>query len=159
MAKMETHEDIKNRNVTGMSERYIPVLPASRPAKSHQDYWKLRIRRCTFKGREGEQYSPPEFYVRMFHLGREMWFCLDTANQAAAAVKARDIYLSLVSMGWDATLAKYKPGPAEKVEVCTVGEFLKEVGERSHLKPMTVRRYAVKLRKIVVDIAKWICLK
>jgi len=31
---------------------------------------------------------------------------------------------------------------------------LADVGARSHLKPMTVRRYAVKLRKMVADIAK-----
>ncbi len=35
-----------------------------------------------------------------------------------------------------------------------MGEFLSDVEARSHLKPMTVRRYAVKLRKMVSDIAK-----
>lgn len=90
----------------------------------------------------------------MFHLGREAWFNLETANQSAAATKARDIYLSLVAAGWDATLAKHKPSPMVRADVCTVGEFLAEVGARSHLKAMTVRRYAVKLRKLVSDVAK-----
>ena len=147
----ETFEDGQNRNVTGMSNRYIPV---SRAAKTHQDYWKTRIKRCTFRGRDGEKYSPPEYYVRMFHLGRETWFCLDSANQSSATIKARDIYLSLISAGWEATLARFKPAMAAKAGVCTVGEFLADVGARSHLKPMTVRRYAVKLRKMVADLAK-----
>ena len=134
-----------------MSNVYMPV---SRLAKTHQDYWKSRLIHCTFRGRDGENYTPPEFYVRMFHLGRESRFCLGTPNQAAAAIKARDIYLSLVSAGWEATLAKYKPEPTAKAEVCAVGEFLADVESRSHLKPMTVRRYAVKLRKMVSDIAK-----
>jgi len=134
-----------------MSNGYIPV---ARAAKTHQDYWSDRIRRCTFKGRGGEKYSPPELYVRMFHLEREAWFNLETANRAAAAVKARDIYLSLVSAGWDATLAKFKPSPVAKAESCTVGEFLADVEAHSHLKAMTVRRYAVKLRKMVIDVAK-----
>jgi len=90
----------------------------------------------------------------MFHLGREAWFNLDTANQAAAALKARDIYLSLAAAGWDATLAKYKPGMERKPDCCTLGEFLKDVETLSHLKPVTVRRYAVKLRKLVADVAE-----
>lgn len=133
-----------------MSDRYIPVV---RPAKTHQDYWKARLKHCSFTGRDGQKYTPPEYYVRMFHLGREAWFCLDSANQAVAAIKARDIYLSLVAAGWEATLAKYKPEPVEKADVCTVGEFLADVKARSHLKPVTVRRYAVKLRKMVSDVA------
>ena len=148
---MENFEDSQNRNVTGMSNRDIPV---SRAAKTHQDYWKARIKRCTFTGRDGEKYTPPEYYVRMFHLGREAWFPLDTANQSAATVKARDIYLSLVSAGWDATLKKFKPGVVAKADVCTVGEFVSDVLARSHLKPITVRRYVVKLRKMISDIAK-----
>jgi len=150
-AQVENFEDLENRHVTGMSNGYMPV---SRAAKTHQDYWKSRLIHCTFRGRDGENYTPPEFYVRMFHLGRESRFCLDTANQAAAAVKARDIYLSLVSAGWEATLTKYKPAPVAQAEVCTVGEFLADVHTRIHLKPVTVRRYAVKLRKMVSDMVK-----
>lgn len=151
MGGMETFEELENRNVTGMSD-YIPV--ARRAAKTHQDYWKTRITRCSFKGRDGQKYSPPEFYVRMFHDKRETWFCLETANAATAAIKARDIYLSLVAAGWEATLAKYKPKVEASNDACTVGEFLADVQKRSHLKPITVRRYAVKLRKMISDVAK-----
>jgi integrase len=90
----------------------------------------------------------------MFHRGREGWFNLATASQAAAAVKARDIYLSLVAAGWDATIAKFKPQPFKRESTATVGEFLADVAARSHLRPITLRRYAVKLRKMVSDLSK-----
>jgi integrase len=148
---MKTFEDIKNRTVTGQLDDHCPV---SRAAKTHQEYWKPRIKHRTFRDGRGTIVAAPEYSVRMFHLGRESWFNLETANQSTAIIKARDIYVSLVSVGWDATLAKFKPSSIAKADVCTVGEFLVDVQARSHLKPMTVRRYAVKLRKMVADVAK-----
>jgi len=148
---MQTSEDTQNRTVTGQTNR---TDTASRLPKTHQDYWKTKLKRRSYLGRDGDRVEVPEFQVRMFHLKREAWFNLDTANQAVAAIKARDIYLSLISTGWDSTLAKFKPQPNATGKVCTVGEFLADVGARSHLKPVTVRRYAVKLRKMVADIAK-----
>ncbi len=90
----------------------------------------------------------------MQHAGRREWFNTHTANRATAAVKARDIYLSLVSAGWEATLARFKPDPLEKADVATVGEFLADVGKRSHIRPRTLHIYATKLRKLVADIGK-----
>jgi integrase len=130
------------------------MVSDQRRSKAHQDYWKNRLVRRAYEDREGRMVEMPEWHVRIAALGKRNWFNLGTANQATAAVKARDIYLSLLSVGLDGTLAKYKPSPLETAEVCTVGEFLADVGARSHLKPMTVRRYAVKLRKMVSDIAK-----
>jgi integrase len=148
---MKTTKDTKNGTVTGQS---IPTVPSTRASKTHQDYWKSRVVRRPYVTREGVQVVPPEFSVRMRYLGRDVWFNLGTPNQAVATIKARDIYVSLIGIGWDATLAKYKPDPIATAEVSTVGEFLADVKARSHLKPMTVRRYAVKLRKLVADVAK-----
>lgn len=147
---MNTIEDTQNRTVTGQTE---PNDRQNRLAKTHQDYWKARLRRRTYLDRKGKRVEIPEWQVRMFHLGREAWFNLDTANQVAAAGKARDIYLSLISVGWGATNAKFKPATLAATTVCTVGAFLEDVGKRSQLKAMTVRRYAVKLRKMVADLA------
>ncbi len=149
--KQETIQDLKNRTETGQTNRTDKLL---RKSKTHQDYWRPRLKRRSYRDRGGEVTTVPELQVRMFHMNREAWFNLETANQTVAATKARDIYVSLVSSGWEATLAKHKPNPIAKAEVCTVGEFLADVGARSHLKAMTVRRYAVKLRKMVSDIAK-----
>ena len=148
---MKPTEDSENRTETGQWNR---TVNSSRPAKSHQDYWKTRLKRRSYASPDGKRVEIPEWHVRMFFRGHEGWFNLQTANQATAAIKARDIYLSLASAGWEATIAKFKPSPFKRPDVCNVGEFLADVGRRSHLKPMTVRRYAVKLRKMVADIAE-----
>lgn len=123
------------------------------PSRFHVDYWKERLYRKSFT-RDGERQEVPEWSVRLQHLGRREAFALSSANANTAAIKAKEIDTFLHANGWDATLAKFKPGIIAKADVCTVGEFLKDVQTRSHLKPMTVRRYAVKLRKMVADLAK-----
>lgn len=146
-----TREDTNNRTETGQT---ASLARAFRLAKTHQDYWKARLRRRSYVGRDGVRVEIPEWQVRMFHLNREAWFNLDTANQAIAAIKARDIYVALVSTGWDAALVRFKPSPLLRVSVCTVGEFVADVEKRSHLHPRTARVYATKLRKLVSDVAK-----
>jgi integrase len=122
-------------------------------SRFHVDYWKERLYRKTFT-RDGERHEVPEWSVRLQHLGRREAFALATANAAAAAIKAKEIATFLEANGWDAALAKFKPAVNERPEICTVGEFLADVSARSHLKPVTIRRYAVKLRKMVSDVAK-----
>jgi integrase len=119
----------------------------------HVDYWKERLYRKTFT-RDGERHEVPEWSVRLQHLGRREAFALGSANASAAAVKAKEIATFLEANDWGAALAKFKPSPIAKANVSTVGEFLADVRTHSHLKPMTVRRYAVKLRKMVADLAK-----
>lgn len=144
-------EDTKNRTVTGQTNAGAKIL---RLAKTHQDYWKPRLRRRSYRDRDGRRVEIPEWQVRMFYRGRESWFNLQTANQAAAAIKARDIYLALASVGWEATLVKFKPDPLATADACTLGEFLTDISKRSHLRPKTIRIYATKLRKLVSDVAK-----
>lgn len=144
-------EDMKNRTETGQT---IPPAKVARLAKTHRDYWKTKLRKRSYVGGNGVRVEIPVWQVRMFYLNREGWFNTNTANQAAAAIKARDIYVSLVSVGWDATQAKFNPSPLLKAAVCTVGEFVADVEKRSHLQPRTVRIYATKLRKLVSDVAK-----
>jgi integrase len=61
-----------------------------------------------------------------------------------------------VASGWEITLRRFKPSSAatEKAmsEGGTVSDFLKELKEKSDLKPKTLEGYAVALRKIVADI-------
>ena len=147
---MKTLEDFKS----GPEMAQTKGSKISRQSKTHQDFWKSRLVRRTYADRKGHEVEMPEWHVRIAELGQRSWFNLETANQSAAAMKARDIYLSLVSAGWEATLAKYKPSAVPKADVCTVGEFIADVLMRSHLRPITVRRYAVKLRKMAADIAK-----
>ena len=123
------------------------------PTRFHVDYWKERLYQKTFT-RDGTRQVVSEWSVRLQHLGRREAFALASANAGAAAFKAREIATFLEANGWDATLTKFKPAMNERPEICTVGEFLADVSARSHLKPVTIRRYAVKLRKIVSDVAK-----
>jgi len=49
---------------------------------------------------------------------------LGTNNAEIAAVKARDIYLKVVSEGWDAAMALFNPEMVVKKADPTVGDFL-----------------------------------
>jgi len=81
---------------------------------------------------------------------------LGTALKEEAALKARDIYLSLVAKGWSATLAELAPKSAVEAvrsEVgSTVGEFIAEVERTSNLKTKTFRRYAQYFRMLAAQI-------
>lgn len=121
-------------------------------SRFHVDHWRQRLYRKTYY-RAGVKHELQEWSVRLQHLGRREAFALGTVNATVAATKAKDIATCLEANGWAPTLAKFKPDPLEKAEVCTVGEYLKEVGERSHLKLISVARYAIKLRKLVADLA------
>jgi integrase len=58
----------------------------------------------------------------------------------------------LVTNGWEATLAKYRPEKAPKRDP-SVGEFLEAVKSTANLNPQTLKDYAGCLRRIVADIA------
>ena len=80
-----------------------------------------------------------EWYARMQFRGKREFFSLGTPNKAAAAAKARDIYLALVASGWEATLARFKkPSAAKRAlnagQSCTVGEFLEAIAGRRLIK-------------------------
>ncbi len=122
-------------------------------SRFHVDYWKGRLYHKTFT-KQGARQTIPEWSVRLQHLGRREAFALGSANASVAAAKAKEVATFLEANGWDATLARFKPSAIARAEICTVGEFLNEVSKRSHLKPATLRRYAVKLRKMVADIAR-----
>ncbi|HEY4248712.1 MAG TPA: tyrosine-type recombinase/integrase [Lacunisphaera sp.] len=122
-------------------------------SRYHVDYWKERLYRKTFT-REGVSREVPEWSVRLQHLGRREAFALGSANASVSAMKAKEIATFLEANGWESALARFKPSPIVKAEICTVGEFLADVQTRSHLRARTVKIYATKLRKIVADIAK-----
>src|SRR5258705_12800734 len=118
-----TVQNSENRTETGQSR----TVTISRLPKTHQDYWTSRLKRRSYESRDGKTIEIPTWQIRLTHLGRESWFNLDTANKAPAATKARDIYLHLITHGWTATLAKFKPGMEVSKDGATVGEFLDQV--------------------------------
>ena len=89
--------------------------------------------------------------------------CLATSNKEEAAVKARDLYLSIQSRGWEVTLAELTPKQAALTargqSGSTVGEFLAEVERVSGLKLKTIRRYSQYLRMVVAQTQGIVCDK
>ncbi len=112
--------------------RFIP--------KTHVAFWRPRVERRTYEY-EGKTLEVPEYSVRMKFGGIRKRVALGTALKEEAALKARDIYLSLVAKGWSATLAELAPKAAVEAvrsEVGpTVGEFIAEVERTSNLKTKT----------------------
>ena len=148
----------QNRTETGQTNGQTSLRPVQSKTikslpKDHADHWAGRLKKRSYVDRRGHAVEVPEWQVRMFHAGREDWFNLGTSNKAAASVKARDIYVHLKMHGWEATLAKYKPGAEEKVDV-TVGEFLDQVRAVSGLKPVTLEIYSKKFRSLVAGVFK-----
>src|SRR5436190_10792740 len=99
-----TLQNLENRTETGQRLSLSGHAKIKRLPKTHQDYWSSKLKKRSYQLDE-RTVEIPTWQVRLFHLGRESWFNLDIANKAAAAVKARDIYLHLISKGWAETLA------------------------------------------------------
>lgn len=140
-----------------------PTVPIAKLGRDHIDYWKARVEKRFYEvdtfDRHGkkngtEKKEVPEYQIRIAHLGRREWFNLQTANEAAAASKAREIYRAIIGKGWTEALAIYKPDMEVTGDGCTVGEFLKQVQAVSELKPGTFSIYAKKFRTLVAGVCK-----
>ena len=128
-----------------------PAMPGGH-AKTDVRYWQCAIFQPTYT-RDGERCSVSDWAVKIQHAGQRETFSLGTPNKAAAANKAREIFLSLRAAGWAETLAQFKPKAAgANRAVVTVGEFLEEVREKAGGKARTVEDYCRAFRSIVADI-------
>ena len=123
--------------------------------KTHANYWKLRLEHRRYS-RDDQTFEVAEWSVRIYYKGVRKSFDLETANKEEAAAKARDIYVSLVTKGWAATLAELTPQVETPVNPTdgnpTVGEFIAEVERTSNLKPKTLRRYSQYFRMLAAQI-------
>jgi integrase len=143
----------KNRTETGQQTGLLPVKKRTKLPKTHQDHWFSRLKKRSYLAPDGKtEIEIPTWQVRLFHVGKEGWFNLGTANQAAAAVKARNIYLFLKANGWDAALVKFKPDSdiAPRLNL-TVGEYLNAVKVTGYLRVRTFLNYQTCLRTIVSE--------
>lgn len=123
-----------------------------RHAKTDIRYWQDSIFRRRFKYL-GKTSATVNYSARFQHLGRRETITLGTPNRAAAAARAREIYLHLIAHGWDETIAKYRPGmipPAMQAE--TVGEFLDRVKATATIRERTIEDYCRNFRRIVAGI-------
>ena len=144
-----THEDISNRTETGQT----PDRKAAKAKlpKTHQGYWESRLRKRTYEY-DGKTVEISTWQARIQHLGRESWFNTNEPNKAKASAKARDIYLDLITHGWDFTLLKHKPDMQVKAGGGTVGEFLDQIHTAGIFKPITEAIYFKKFRSCVAGV-------
>jgi len=141
---------------SGMKQKNVQDLAVlGHFSKTDVRYWQQTIFRQTYT-RNGQTLATKNWAMKIAYGGRRETFPLGTPNKAAAAAKARDIYLSLQANGWEITLRRYKSSSVtsdqSRISECTVGDFLAALKEKSDLKPKTLEGYAAALRKIVADI-------
>ena len=111
-------------------------------------YWAERVFHRKRDGSEDAHWT-----VQIQYLERREQFPLGTPNKAAAAAKARDIYVSLHGRGWEETLALYKPKAEEpKPAKSTVGDLIREVAATTNYRITTFSVYCAALRRIAADI-------
>lgn len=123
----------------------------NRFGKTDVRYWGSRI----FRRRRPSGQVDADWTAQIQYLGRREQFALGTPNKAAAAAKARDIYVSLHGRGWDESLRLYKPKREEaKPEQSTVGDVIREVAAKTHYRLTTFSVYCAALRRIAADIAE-----
>ncbi len=123
--------------------------------KTHANYWKSRLEHRTYS-RDGRTFEVAEWSVRIHFKGIRKSFDLETANKEEAAVKARDIYLSILAKGWSATINGLAPQLVPLAEMgsesATIGRFLAEVERTANLKPKTFRYYGSCLRQLAAYV-------
>ena len=143
-------EVAKQNEALGHFDEQIPERKRAL-SRTHAGYWKDRLEKRCYT-RDGELHEVNEWSVRIQHLGKRQSFALRSSNAETAAIKARDLYMTVVSKGWAAAEAEYNPAMIIRKDDPTLGEFLGEVELKSGLKPKTFRGYSVFFRRIVSDI-------
>lgn len=121
-------------------------------AKTDARYWSARLFRNKYT-KEGSTLQTRAYCARIARAGRRETFNLGTPNKEAGARKAVEIYSSLLTKGWEVTLATYKPKASKPIHVATVGEFLEEVRATAGLRASTFTVYSQSLRQLVGEIA------
>lgn len=146
----ETLGAVENGSGPQKHVRNMSVIDPRSLSKTHENYWKTRVRKRAYKT-GAVSIELPDFQVSLSFGGKQRWVRLDTASRLEAARKARDLYLKLRSGGW-AAVTPAKPEKSERRSI-TVGEHLKAVQELGLLKPVTFEIYARKFRTLVAETA------
>ena len=119
--------------------------------KTDVRYWQSKLFKPWYT-RDGQTRKLDQYAVRIQHKGSRDTFNLGTPNKAAAAGKAREIYVYLSANGWDVALAKFKRKSQVVLKThATVGDFLDELERKADLSPKTFASYAIAFRRILAD--------
>lgn len=116
--------------------------------KNTATYWQERIFKDITRGVESPHYS-----MQVAFKGRRMTFSTGTGNKNSASGIAAGIYLDLLALGVEATLAKHRPQKALKEErVATIGEWITAAQGVAEASETSLTGYARALRLIASGI-------
>jgi integrase len=137
---------------TKKSGKIMANLKTRGTGKTSPSFWASRI----FKAKSDDGFVSPNYVMRVQFMGRRTTLSTNTPNKEAAAKIAAGIYGDLLTMGWDATLTKYRPknepDPNLPPPVASVGEWIAAARRVSEANASTFTSYSRALRKIVADI-------
>jgi hypothetical protein len=102
--------------------------------------------------RDGQKIESPNWAVEIQYRGKRHKWSLGTANKAAAAARAKEIYLFVAANGWNEAFEKFRPELAAKKPNVTLSEFLAEIRATAGVSASTIEDYSRALRKIVADM-------
>lgn len=124
--------------------------------KTSVKYWEGAVFRPVHR-RNGEEKFGKFYCAKIAHAGSRQTFNLRTADKAAAARKAKKIFLSLVSSGWEETIAEYKPKKKEQQasptgEIKTVGDLIAASSKVLAVGARTSADYGRKFRQVAGEI-------
>jgi integrase len=132
---------------------HIKPLPAGYLSKTDLRYWRAKIFQRSYRTAKGNVVAP-DYWVQLQHAGRREKINLRDDNAEHAAAKARSLYLSLLAVGWEETLRRFKAGYGKpKRGELEIGEYLEAVARHTSILPRTLDGYAKALRRIAADIA------
>jgi len=149
----EAKNAVEKPKIGGGLAEQLAELPTVRRSKLHADHWKTKLFHEGYT-RDGVRVLSGDWSVRLSRAGRRETFGLATPNAATAANKAQQIYASLVSVGWGATLAKFKPETVVKMKEGTVGEAIAAASQLATTRPQSLAQAVLRLRQLSGEIAK-----
>lgn len=133
-----------------MSKQVDKVSKAKVYGKTDFRYWKHRIFKNTYT-RGGARHELASYSVKIQHRGRRESFNLSYSNKELAAKKAVEIYILVLSEGFETACEKYK-SKNEKIISPNVGEFVRTFEENNSLSRTTLVSYIGKFRRLVSEI-------
>lgn len=145
---------MKNQDSSKRKSKSGNEMATTSHPKSDERHWQNRVNFYKHTNQAGTVTTDKTYSIRISHKGKRHVFQLHTANKKAAGKKARDIYLSLKSNGWDETLKRYTPKSKIATNEPTVGDLLKAYSEVADVPAKTAANYARVFRTIVADIKK-----
>lgn len=147
-----------------MSEKVSKKVSRNLQEASYRDhpktsikYWEGAVFRSVHK--HGGETKLGKFYcAKIAHDGKRYTFNLKSAEKGEAARKAKQIYMSLVSKGWEETLAEFKPPKDRKTEtssttIRTVGDLIDAASNILTVGERTAADYGRAFRHIAADIS------